>query len=583
MRATVRRLCAVALAAMCLSACAGIPTSGPVTRVAADRGFGQSTVRYAPAGPAKGASPQDIVRGYLDAMLAYPMTTGTASAFLTPEAVKSWHSLAGVRVYSAPQVGAPVASGSRGTDALERPGDQVTVRVSVVNESRLNEQGRYTEMSGNAVLTFQLTKISGQWRIINPQDGLLVNRKFFTDYFRPFNVFMFDRPGRRLVPVPVYVAVGDQLATALVTSLARGPAPDPDKTMRTYVPDLKTLRPSVPLTNDGITDVGFDEEFGNLPRYTQDHLAAQIVWTLRQVPDITAVRVVGGTTALSPNGLTAEPIGSWGAYGPSIARGHAYALSGNRVVEIDDGHSAPLSGAWGKDARGAVLLAVSSDGVAGVLAGRSQVRVTDPEGAKPRLITGKAIIAPRWDDDGNLWLLDRPGSRTRVRLSHGAVVTTLPIGGLARLNVSTFALSPDASRYVVVARRGKTSALYVGTIRRDAKDRVLGLGNPHQLATSAENPSSAAWESGTTVSFLGDSESGRQVYTAIIDGSATTGGVAGGGALLPDVDAGTMVVGTAQSPPRYATDARNRLWFLPADGSWRVLDLKGVTGLTYGH
>jgi hypothetical protein len=582
MNVTMKRLCAVALAALCLSACAGIPTSGPVTKVAADSGFGQSTVRYAPAGPSDGASPQDIVRGYLDAMLAYPMTTGTASAFLTPDAAKNWHSLAGVRVYSAPQVAAPVASGPRGIDRLGRPGDQISVQVSVVNESRLNEQGRYTAMSGNGDITFRLTKIKGQWRIINPQNGLLVNRKFFTDYFRPFNVYMFDRPGRRLVPVPVYVAVGDQLATALVTSLARGPAPDPDKTMRTYVPALKTLRPSVPLTEDGITDVEFDEEFGNLPKTTQDHLSAQIVWTLRQVLDINAVRLVGGTTTLSPHGVPEQPIGSWGAYGPSITRGQAYALSGNRVMEIDDGHAIPLTGTWGKDARGAELVAVNSDGVAGVLKGRAQVRVTNRKGGSPKLINGSGFIAPRWDDDDNLWLVDRTGG-TRVRLSHGAQLDTLPIGKLADLDVSTFALSPDTSRYVVTAKHGKTSALYVGAIRRDIKDHVIGLSDPEPLTTSAESPTSANWASGTRISFLGASESGRQVYTTIIDGSATTGGVAGGGALLPDVGVGTMVLGTSQTPPRYATDAKHRLWFLPADGSWRVLALRGVTGLTYGH
>lgn len=583
MSAMVRRLCAVAVAALCLSACAGIPTSGPVTKVAADQGFGQSTVLYAPAGPSRDGSPQDIVRGYLDAMLAYPMTTGTASAFLTPEAAKQWHSLAGVRVYSAPQVAAPVTSAPRSADQPDVRIDHVTVRVSVVNESRLNEQGRYSEMSGNSEITFRLSRVGGQWRISNPQDGLLVNRKFFTDYFRPFNIFMFDRPGKRLVPVPVYVAVGDQLATALVTSLARGPVPDPNGTMRTYVPPLKTLRPSVPLTNDGITDVGFDEEFGNLTKFAQNHLAAQIVWTLRQVPDISAVRLVGGTTALSPSGLTAEPIGSWGAYGPSIARGQAYALSGNRVIEIDDGHATPVVGPWGKNARGATLIAVSSDGVAGVLAGGTQVRVTNRKGGSPRSISGTRFIAPRWDDDGNLWLIDRIGGQTRIRVAHDTAVRTLPVGDLAGLDVETFDLSPDSSRYVVTAKRGKTTAIYVGAVRRDARDRVLGLTSPRYLATTVENPSSATWATGTRVSFLGDSESGRQVYTAIIDGSDTTGGVAGGGALLPAVDADTLVLGTAETPPHYATDAKHRLWFLPDDGAWHELNLRGVTGLTYGH
>ena len=579
----VSRLCAVALAVLCLSACAGIPTSGPVTRVAADSGFGQSTVRYAPTGPAKGGSPQDIVRGYLDSMLAYPMTTGTASAFLTPEATKRWHPLAGVRVYSAPQVAAPTASGPRGADEIQRRADQVAVRVSIVNESQLDEQGRYTEKSGNGEITLRLTRVSGQWRITNPQNGLLVNRKFFTDYFRPFKVFMFDRPGRRLVPVPVYLVVGDQLATARMTSLARGPGPDPAGTMRTYVPPLTTLRPSVPLTDAGITDVEFNQEFSNFTKFAQDHLSAQIIWTLRQVPDVNAVRLVGGATALSPDGLSAQPIGSWGLYGPSIARGQAYALSDNKVFEINDGHASRLSGAWGNDARGAVLIAVSSEGVAGVLAGGSQVRVTDRAGKSPRMTSGNNFIAPRWDDDGNLWLADRIAGSTRVRLSHGSAIATLPIGDLAGLDLSTFALSPDNSRYVVTAARGTSSALYVGAVRRDIKDHIIGLTDPHRLNTSAANPTSATWVSGTRVAFLGDSQSGRQVYTAIIDGSATTGGVTGGSALLPAVDSRTLVVGTGAAPPRYATDARDRLWYLPNDAPWRMLALRGLTGLTYGH
>lgn len=582
MTTSAKRFAAI-LAVVLVAACAGIPTSGPVTRVAADRGFGQSTVRYAPAGPLPSASPREVVRGYLDAMLAYPITTGTASKFLTPEAAKSWRALAGVRVYSAPQVASPIVSSSRGTGAIERASDQVTVQLSVVNESRLNEQGRYTVMSGNAEITFRLARVGAQWRIANPQRGLLVNRKFFTDYFRPFNVFMFDRPGRRLVPVPVYVAVGDQLATALVTSLARGPAPDPDGNLRTFVPALSSLRPSVPVTDDGIADVEFSQEFADVSKFAQDHLSAQIIWTLRQVPEINAVRLVGGATALSPNGLAAESIGSWGAYGPSIARGHAFALTGDHVVQIDDGHIAPLSGTWGRYANGAQLVAVSDSGVAGVLAGRRQVRVTNRKGSSAMLVTGSGFIAPRWDDDGGLWLVDRAGGRTRVRLSHGAAIRGLPIARLAALDISTFSLSPDTSRYSATVQRGKASTIYVGAIRRDAKDRVLGLGDPHRLSTSVEQPTSAVWQSGTQLSFLGASQSGRQIYTAIIDGSETTGGVAGGGPLLPDIDAESLVVGTGQSPPRYATDARHRLWFQPADGAWRVLGARGVTGLTYGR
>jgi hypothetical protein len=211
------------------------------------------------------------------------------------------------------------------------------------------------------------------------------------------------------------------------------------------------------------------------------------------------------------------------------------------------------------------------------------VRVTSRKGGSPRTLNGGRFIAPRWDDDDNLWLTDRIGGQTRVRVARGTAVTALPIGDLANLDIDTFDLSPDTARYVVTARRGRSSAIYVGAVRRDARDRVIGLTTPRHLRTAVENPTSATWASGTRVSFLGDSESGRQVYTAIIDGSDTTGGVSGGGALLPVAHADTLVVGTAEAPPRYATDAKHRLWFLPPDGSWSQVKLRGVTGLTYGH
>lgn len=292
--------------------------------------------------------------------------------------------------------------------------------------------------------------------------------------------------------------------------------------------------------------------------------------------------MVGATSALTPRGLAVQPIDSWGSFGPGISRGKVFGLAGDRVVKIDGGRVEPLTGGWGKDARGAVLVAVSDAGVAGVLAGRSQVRVTKRDGTGPRLIGGNAFVAPRWDEDSALWLVDRRRG-TRVQLSKGALLRTLPIGDLADLDVTSFSLSADGSRYAVTATRGTSSAIYVGAILRDVKDRVLGLGGPVRLSTSIARPSSVVWLSGTSLSFLADSESGRQVYTALIDGSSTSGGISGSAALLPDVGVDTLVLGTGASPPRYATDARNRVWYLPPGGSWRRLDTRGVTGLTSGR
>ena len=570
----MRRALGGLVALLLVGACGAIPTSGPVTRVADDVGLGESTVRYAPAKPSAGASPQEIVLGYVDAMLAFPVSTATASAFLTPAAADKWRPLDGVRVYSSPSVSSAVPDRSSGGDTT---GDRVVVRMSSTQVARLDRQGRYSRMGGDSELTYVLQRVKGEWRIATPQSGMLVSNKYFNDYFRPFEIYMFDRPGRRLVPVPVHLAVGEQLATSLVASLAQGPVDELGDLTRTYVPDLDTLSPSVPVS-DGVADVQFDQELRSASESVQDHLSAQIVWTLRQVQEITGVRLTGGATVLAPNGVPVQRISSWGAYGPSAAGPRVYALSGNKAVEIEDGRVAPMTGAWGKDARGAELIAVGDAGVAGVLDGRDRVRVTNRAGSAARTFTGNQFVTPRWDRDGLLWLVDRAGGDTRVRVVRDDTIVELPIGTLAARDVSTFSLSPGGSRYAVTT----DDAIYVGFVERDDKNQILRLTDPQRLTVGTGTPTSAVWAGDTQLAYLAGSNLSRQVQLIRIDGSAGDAGVSGG-ALLPNVGANDLVLGAGDPAARYATDAKQRVWYLPPHGTWRLLKSAKITGLTSGR
>ena len=580
-RRVLRTLVVVAATAV-LSACVAIPSSGPVTKVADDGGLGESAVRYTPARPQPGASPEQIVRGYLDAMLAFPTSSRTAAAFLTPTAGEAWSPSSQVRIYSQPQVGSAQRLDD-GSVPRDQPNGPMTVQIGFTEDAQLDRQGRYARRDSPAEVSYTLQQVRGEWRIANPQDGLLVNRKFFSDYFRSFNLYFFDRPGQRLVPDPVYVVVGDQLATTLVTSLAGGPAPGTKDAIRTYVPERAALRPAVPVSADGVADVEFGDDFGDLSANARDHVSAQIVWTLRQVPEIEGVQVVGDATALTAGGDEIQPVQAWGGYGPSTARGRAYAVIDRRVVEIDGGDTEPLSGAWGQDARGAELVAVAESGVAGVLPGRNRVRLTARDGTAPVTIRGNDFLEPDWDSEGRVWLLDRTSAGVRARVVEGGEQATLDTSGLADLDVQTFKLSPDGSRYALTATGDDGGELFVGAVLRDAQDRVLGLDTPARVFTTAQAPRSASWSSSTELSFLADSDAGTQIYLAAIDGSATTSEVSRSGALLPDVDADTLAVGQGGAQVLYVTDAQDRLWYLPDDGTWRLLDTPKVTGLTYGR
>ena len=178
-----------------------------------------------------------------------------------------------------------------------------------------------------------------------------------------------------------------------------------------------------------------------------------------------------------------------------------------------------------------------------------------------------------------LWLVDRVGGSTRVRLVRDDIITALPIGSLAGLNVSTFSLSPGGSRYAVTA----DGDVYVGMIQRSDKNQILRLTEPQPLAVDAATPTSAVWASRhpAGLSSAAARSAGRSSYIRI-DSSAGDGG-AGGGALLPDVGADILVLGAGDPPTRYATDTKHRVWYLPPDGTWHVVKSAEVTGLTYGR
>ena len=275
----------------------------------------------------------------------------------------------------------------------------------------------------------------------------------------------------------------------LVTALARGPGRTPG-TLRTYVPSAGALRPSVTVGTDDVADVEFSTSLAKLSGRERDRLAAQIVWTLRSVPGLRGVRIFGGTTILSSQGKRVHPVDSWGGFGPPSGHDHTYAVVGDKLVEIDGTTVRPVDGAWGSDASGAVDVAVGDDAVAAVLRGRDQVRVTDRAGKDPFDVDGSRLVAPRWDLDDRLWLVDRPNGSTQVRVVEDGRTRGLPARGLRGLTVRSFAMSPDGGRYAVAAVDGGGASLYVGPLRRGRDDRLTSLGEPLRLSIGVVDPHS---------------------------------------------------------------------------------------------
>ena len=220
-------------------------------------------------------------------------------------------------------------------------------------------------------------------------------------------------------------------------------------------------------------------------------------------------------------------------------------------------------------------MAMTDQRIALVADDRASVRIAALAGGGEQIVNGTTFIDPATDVDGKIWLVDRPGAKTRVRVV-GSKASTLDAQPLAGLDVRSLDISPEAARYVITVDTGDAASVRVGRILRDAKGVPTGLSTPRRVGSGGAGASSAVWVDDVRVSYLAETETGIQMQTALIDGST---GSTTSGALLPAADISRLVVGSGPGALTYATDPRGRLWYLRPSGNWQLVDVDPVRSL----
>jgi hypothetical protein len=262
-----------AAAALTVTSCVGVPAEGPVVEA---QQHGQSKPLRGtfnnPPPPAPGATPDQIVSGFLDAMTATPLSTRRAQEFLTTTARDQWRPVR-VLAYSGQR------SHQHGSDVvLHLLGAE---QVGAVGQW----QGRASDSTSR--ITFPMERQNGEWRIAEVPNALIVPDDFYDSNYESASLYYFDPTGRILVPEPVHVPQGTQLATALVNDLLR--AATPGGVTQSFIPSGLSVDFSVPVTN-GVAEVTLSggTDPGPLARTTVRRMVAQFAWTLRQDPTIDA-------------------------------------------------------------------------------------------------------------------------------------------------------------------------------------------------------------------------------------------------------------------------------------------------------
>jgi len=525
------------------TACVQMPEDGPVVQSdeigAGPEGEGYT---YDPLPPQPDATPSEIVRGFLDAMMAAPIQANSARQFLTQDAQASWSPERATITYV--ERGAPVGNGSRMEVELPAGGD--------VYDSRGAWQGSLGPK--RRVLDFEVVSENGEWRIAAAPNAMIVSEQFFQQRFRSVALYYFDPTAQILIPEPVFVPGGEELATTLVDGLLAGPAPGLKQVMRSFVPAGLDAGLSVPVT-DGVADIALVGAAGRPASESLTRLVTQLAWTLRQVPGIEAFRLrVGDVPLQLPNGDTVFSVESGAEFDPAGYRASAavFGLTEGRLVSGLPDALGPVTGPFGVadyglrsvavdlDARTAA--AVTDDGARVLSAPVSedeQDEAEDPgdpeegggtgstgEAVKTLVADGDDLLDPVWDFAGRLWLVDRTASGARVRQVSEGRVREVVVPGITGADVSSFLVSRDSSRLVAVVRRGRDDVLAVSRLRHDEQGTPLG-GTQARLIRMDPDSSprirDLAWESPARVAAL-TRVAGQlwEVRTVSVDGAASS-------------------------------------------------------------
>ena len=542
------------ISAIVLSGCAGVPTSSRVyfgEEISED--VSTQFVRVIARPPSMGMSPEDIVRGFLDACADPSENYGIARQYLDVESAEKWNPAAGIEIYEA--------------STVEVLGDSPTLNVQTEKLGTISDIGRFQSADPGAQIsrTFELVQDSAsQWRISKLSDGTLLSVGDVDRSFRSFPIYFFDTELKSLITDNVLVPVSDSgAATSLVRSLLDGPSPYLSPVAASAFPVGTSLTyGSVPVTN-GIAQVDLSKEILGADESTRRALSAQLVWTLSTLPNVTSVQIsVSGQSFAPLNVAPLQSMSDW-EYLSTLTDPLALELNVIRNEKIyalkDGGESLRLTAP-----SSLISSSVNSDGskVAAITADRKSILVSNGSDTDFEIAAqGEQISEPTWDRNDNLYFAD-VGQGVREILPDGTVrevsVDTSILG--TDDQVEQIDIAADGVRVALVLSDGIQDVVAVGAIfKTETETRVIGL---HRIERDISSIRDIAWTSPTSIAAIGSDNSTNELLfeISLLDGKTRF--------YSPPVGAQQVLVDGSGKLYVSAVDGREQSIYQQSFGSW---------------
>lgn len=560
-RSSVRAAAGVLVALGLLSACVGIPTSGPVEVGDVEVNDPGPAVMPLADRPALDDDPEAIVVGFLKASQAGFSRDArlggdfrAARDYLAGEARAGWNPRASVVVY--PTTSSPTFTVVNETQV------QVSLRVA----ARIDDDGRYTEAAPDAEesLTFDLVQDSSdQWRIAGLEDGVVLDESNFENLFRSSTLYFLSPDDAYLVPETRWFPMRN-LATSIVRELLEGPSPWLRDSVRSAVPEGVELVPGVvPVDDaDNTASVTLSPAAALTDSDERALMVAQIEASLA-IPGVRAVAIQAGDVPLTGTGTDLQQGFDSDAVLEVLADGSIAQLKKNQLAPLVQ--AADLAGLQLRDVArndsGSVRVALTGTG--------DLVRVGVGGDPTTTLLPGPGLLAPSVDRFAWSWTR-YPGqgaSLVAVRADGQRAEVSAP--WLAGRTVTALRVARDGVRVAVLSTGTDGLALDVAAVVRDASGSPLQLGEPLGTGATLLDASQVVWIDDVTLGVLGRSGVATSAVYHVVP-------LAGQSRTLPALEDAVSIAGGKGQRSLYVATSDGRLFWLPGVyASWSEV-VRGV-------
>jgi hypothetical protein len=320
-------------------------------------------------------------------------------------------------------------------------------------------------------------KTSAGYRITNANLPSAMSVKDFYRNFSHFTAYFLNPEYTTLVPDSVWLAANPSTGrTQLMKALLQGVSKDVQGALRSAIPSGTDLAVAAVTTQSGVSDVSLTSQALQLSKQQRKAMLAQIVWTLTETSNSSAVNVFSGGQPMTVDGKAQLTRQLFNSFSPDYSQPDAnlYFSDSSGIFRLNGAKKSKLS-----DIISVQQLAVSHDGelMAYIASGLAYLGTTANPAAST--LISSTISAIDFDRDNRLWLLNQSG---QIFVKSGAREPIAVSGQPA--NVLSVALAPDGVRLAAVQPSSSGNVLRLYSVVNTTSGASLTKGQRIETAFS---------------------------------------------------------------------------------------------------